>query len=187
MPREERNRWGPSAVTRRLHGPSAARGHPRRAPSTQFLAPAMIPDRRSTMDPVKAGANGHGDPRAIGRVQVLCNRFRVTFATDGWLGEPTMASLRGCHAMNRYRPPDDLTAPSACERVRASATDYLEGAVAPSQRRALDTHLAHCPDCRRYYDDIRRTIALVRCLRDEELPAEITGSPDEVRRRRGDT
>ena len=63
VPREERNRWGPSAVTRRLHGPSAARGHPRRAPSTQFLAPAMIPDRRSTMDPVKAGANGHGDPQ----------------------------------------------------------------------------------------------------------------------------
>ena len=98
-----------------------------------------------------------------------------------------MVRAPGCHAVNRDRPPDDLTAPSACERVRASATDYLEGAVAPAQRRALATHLAHCPDCRRYYDDIRRTIAMVRCLRDEELPAEITGSPDEVRRRRGDT
>ena len=119
--------------------------------------------------------------------QALCNRFSVTFAKVGRLGEPIMESVRGCHAMKRDRPPDDLTAPSACERVRALATDYLDGAVAPKQRRALDTHLAQCPDCRHYYDDMRRTIALVRCLRNEELPPEITESPDEMRRRHGDT
>ena len=121
------------------------------------------------------------------RVRMLFKPFCVTFATDGRLSEPIMVSVRGCDAVKPDRPPDDLTAPSACEWVQASATDYLEGAIAPAQRRALDTHLAHCPDCRRYYDDIRRTIALVRCLRNEELPPEITGSPDEVRRRRGDT
>ena len=98
-----------------------------------------------------------------------------------------MVSVRGCHAVKRDRPPDDLTAPSACETVRASATDYLEGAIPLAAQRALATHLAHCPDCRRYYDDIRRTIALVQCLRNEELPPEITGSPDEMRRRHGDT
>jgi predicted anti-sigma-YlaC factor YlaD len=98
-----------------------------------------------------------------------------------------MVSVRGRDAVKRDRLPDDLTAPSACEWVQASATDYLEGAIAPAQRRALDTHLAHCPECRRYYDDIRRTVALVRRLRNEELPPEITGSPDEMRRRHGDT
>jgi predicted anti-sigma-YlaC factor YlaD len=79
----------------------------------------------------------------------------------------------------------DLNTRPTCEQSRASATDFFEGAMAPAQQRALKTHLEHCPPCRAYFDDMRSTIRLVGCLRDEELPPEITGSPDEVRRRRG--
>jgi anti-sigma factor RsiW len=52
-------------------------------------------------------------------------------------------------------PADDL----ACEEVVELVTDYLEGALDPVAVREVDAHLAHCPGCQTYLEQMRGTIA----------------------------
>jgi predicted anti-sigma-YlaC factor YlaD len=40
-------------------------------------------------------------------------------------------------------------------------TDYLERAVPPGTRLGMWWHLLRCEACRRYYDQIRRTVRLL--------------------------
>ncbi len=40
-------------------------------------------------------------------------------------------------------------------------TDYLEGALSLSSRLGARMHLALCPSCRRYFDQMRKTIRLL--------------------------
>jgi anti-sigma factor RsiW len=45
-----------------------------------------------------------------------------------------------------------------CQEVVEIVTDYLEGALDDSTRTELEAHLALCPHCVRYLDQMRRTI-----------------------------
>jgi anti-sigma factor RsiW len=45
-----------------------------------------------------------------------------------------------------------------CEEVVEIVTDYLEGAVDDATRAELEAHLALCPHCQRYLDQMRETI-----------------------------
>ena len=61
----------------------------------------------------------------------------------------------------------------ACQDLVESVTDYLEGALSPEAGDRFEEHLADCPYCATYVDQIKLTIALAGKIRHDELPAEI--------------
>jgi len=57
--------------------------------------------------------------------------------------------------MSEPQQPADL----ACEEVVELVTDYLEGGLDPDTTRAVDAHLAQCPGCDAYLEQMRGTIS----------------------------
>lgn len=53
----------------------------------------------------------------------------------------------------------------ACREFVELVTDYLEGALEPSRRAAMDRHLRDCAFCVDYLDQVRATIAATGHLR----------------------
>jgi anti-sigma factor RsiW len=45
-----------------------------------------------------------------------------------------------------------------CQQFVALVTDYLEGSLTPATAQAVEAHLAACPHCEEYLDEIRQTI-----------------------------
>lgn len=60
-----------------------------------------------------------------------------------------------------------------CQQWVEMVTDYLEGALPPGLQRAADRHLAECPHCREYLDQMRRTVSIAHGLRDEDVPPDV--------------
>jgi anti-sigma factor RsiW len=60
-----------------------------------------------------------------------------------------------------------------CQQWVELVTDYLEGTLPRELSEAADRHLAACPHCREYLEQMRRTIAVSRRLRDEDVPEEV--------------
>ncbi len=54
------------------------------------------------------------------------------------------------------RAPDDLS----CQELVELITDHLEDALSADDRTRFDRHLATCPHCRAFLDQMRLTIAL---------------------------
>ena len=54
-------------------------------------------------------------------------------------------------------------------------TDYFEGALAPAERARFEAHVAGCPGCERYLDQIRATVALARESRAVEASPDVAG------------
>lgn len=52
-----------------------------------------------------------------------------------------------------------LRADLVCRDAVELMTDYLEGTLGRRQRRRLERHLADCPHCRAYLEQLRSTIA----------------------------
>jgi anti-sigma factor RsiW len=53
---------------------------------------------------------------------------------------------------------DDL----ACKELVELVTEYLEGTLTPRDRARFDAHVAGCPACEAYVEQMRTTIALAR-------------------------
>ena len=52
----------------------------------------------------------------------------------------------------------------ACRELVELVTDYLEDALDPAAAAAVERHLALCPHCQRYLEQMRETIsALATC------------------------
>jgi predicted anti-sigma-YlaC factor YlaD len=60
-----------------------------------------------------------------------------------------------------------------CRGVVEVITDYLEGALSPSDTMLIDQHLDSCDGCRRYLQQMRITIDTVGRLREDDVPAEM--------------
>ena len=60
----------------------------------------------------------------------------------------------------------------ACQQAVELVTDYLEGRLSRRQKRRFDTHLAGCPHCRAYLDQIKTTIALTGRVEPDSLDPE---------------
>lgn len=56
-----------------------------------------------------------------------------------------------------------------CSAIVELVTDYLENALSDDQRQVVGAHLAGCPPCWRYIDQIRTTIALLGTVPDDTL------------------
>jgi anti-sigma factor RsiW len=60
-----------------------------------------------------------------------------------------------------------------CADIVKLVTDYLEGRLAPEERRRFEGHVAICPPCRAFLDQMRATVDLVGGLREEDVPPEM--------------
>ena len=66
--------------------------------------------------------------------------------------------------------------PSPCTKVVDLLADYLEARLPAGVRVELDRHLEACPACVAQVQTYRSTVALLRSLRDEDLPRELRSS-----------
>jgi anti-sigma factor RsiW len=61
-------------------------------------------------------------------------------------------------------------APITCQQVVELLTEYLEGALDPSTAAQLEEHLATCPGCSTYLEQISLTIRLLGAVTPDDLP-----------------
>jgi predicted anti-sigma-YlaC factor YlaD len=59
-----------------------------------------------------------------------------------------------------------------CHELVELVTEYLEDAMAPDERARLEQHLSGCRPCRRYLDQMRKTIDVVGTIPEETVTAE---------------
>jgi anti-sigma factor RsiW len=60
-----------------------------------------------------------------------------------------------------------------CQEVVELVTDYLEGALSRRDRRRFEHHLAGCPHCTAYLEQMRETLRLTGELVPEDLSPEM--------------
>jgi anti-sigma factor RsiW len=60
-----------------------------------------------------------------------------------------------------------------CADVVKLVTDYIEGRLTPPERRRFEDHIAICPPCRSFLDQMRTTVDLVGGLREEDVPPDM--------------
>jgi anti-sigma factor RsiW len=58
----------------------------------------------------------------------------------------------------------------SCRELVELVTDYLEGRLPPGMRERLDTHLATCPGCTEYIEEMRTTVRLTSVAAVEQRP-----------------
>lgn len=63
---------------------------------------------------------------------------------------------------DRNDPEPDDALDVACRQVVELVTDYLEGALPPQTRAAVERHLGECPHCVDYVEQMRTTAAALR-------------------------
>jgi anti-sigma factor RsiW len=75
----------------------------------------------------------------------------------------------------------------ACQELVEVITDYLEGALDAEDRRRFEEHLAGCPGCRNYLEQMRATIRLTGALKSDPTPPDLSeqflGVLENVKRR----
>ena len=57
----------------------------------------------------------------------------------------------------------------SCKELVELVTDYLENAMPPDERQRFEEHLAICPGCVTYVEQVRQTVAATGELREESL------------------
>lgn len=62
-----------------------------------------------------------------------------------------------------------LSSEMTCQELVELVTEYLEGALAPSDRLRFDAHLRTCPGCTAYIEQMRTTIRVLGKLSQESL------------------
>ncbi len=58
----------------------------------------------------------------------------------------------------------------ACRELVEIVTDYLEGALPSGERARVEAHLAECPGCTVYVEQMRETIRLTGRLGEDDVP-----------------
>lgn len=56
-----------------------------------------------------------------------------------------------------------------CQQVVELVTDYLEGSLSRPERRRFEKHLAGCPHCTEYLEQMRATIRLAGRVTTDDL------------------
>ena len=62
-----------------------------------------------------------------------------------------------------------LTRDLACQQAVELVTDYLEGRLSRRNHRRFERHLAGCPNCSAYLEQIRQTIKVAGQMTPESL------------------
>jgi anti-sigma factor RsiW len=61
----------------------------------------------------------------------------------------------------------------SCQEIVELVTEYLEDTLPRGERRAFEEHLAGCPHCTNYLDQMRETMQLTGRLTEEALEPEL--------------
>jgi anti-sigma factor RsiW len=61
----------------------------------------------------------------------------------------------------------------SCQEIVELVTDYLEGALPRDERKSFEEHLAGCPNCTNYLDQMRETMRLTGRLTEQALEPEL--------------
>jgi predicted anti-sigma-YlaC factor YlaD len=85
--------------------------------------------------------------------------------------------------MNKGHTDMTTTQGLVCKEVVELITDYLEGALLPEKRAQLEEHVAGCPGCRNYIEQVRLTIVMLHNLAQEPVFPETKEDLLEVFRR----
>jgi anti-sigma factor RsiW len=56
-----------------------------------------------------------------------------------------------------------------CQQAVELVTDYLEGSLGRSERRRFEAHLADCPNCTEYLEQMRATIRMAGRVTPDDL------------------
>jgi len=62
-------------------------------------------------------------------------------------------------------PPAEMT----CQELVELVTEYLDGTLSPMDRARFEEHLAVCPYCRTYLEQMQQTISAVGKLTEESI------------------
>jgi anti-sigma factor RsiW len=73
--------------------------------------------------------------------------------------------------------------PLVCKEVVELVTDYLEGTMAPRERARFESHIADCPNCRRYLAQMRITLDVLGRIEAEAVAPEAMDELVELYRR----
>lgn len=76
----------------------------------------------------------------------------------------------------RDRPAEDIV----CRQLVELVTDYLEDALAPARRDAVERHLAGCDGCHGYVAQVRAMLRLTRRQQDAAVPADLLAALTEA-------
>ena len=68
---------------------------------------------------------------------------------------------------------EEAAEPMTCQELSEIVTDYLEGAMPLRDRIAFDRHLAVCPECRRYVEQMKLTIETLGEVPPEPIPPDV--------------
>ena len=61
----------------------------------------------------------------------------------------------------------------SCQEIVELVTDYLEDALPRNERKAFEAHLAGCPNCTNYLDQMQQAMKLTGRLSEEALEPEL--------------
>jgi anti-sigma factor RsiW len=64
-----------------------------------------------------------------------------------------------------------------CREARARLSDYIDGDLAPTERRSVERHLRWCPRCRRMLADLGRTVSGLRRLGQRGTGTSVSDAP----------
>jgi predicted anti-sigma-YlaC factor YlaD len=56
-----------------------------------------------------------------------------------------------------------------CQEVVELVTDYLEQALLPEMQAQFEEHIAECPGCDTYLDQMQQTIVMLRKLSEQQM------------------
>jgi predicted anti-sigma-YlaC factor YlaD len=56
-----------------------------------------------------------------------------------------------------------------CQEVVELVTDYLEQALLPEMKAAFEKHVAECPGCDTYIEQVQQTIRMLRKLAEQSV------------------
>jgi anti-sigma factor RsiW len=59
-----------------------------------------------------------------------------------------------------------------CDQIVEMVTEYLEGALTPDRQRLFEQHLADCPPCTRYVEQMRLTLDQLGAVHEPDLSPE---------------
>ena len=70
--------------------------------------------------------------------------------------------------------PQEPASGYTCREVVELVTEYLDGAMTPDERAALEVHLNYCDGCATFLEQIRTSASLAGGVAPEQIPEDVT-------------
>ena len=61
----------------------------------------------------------------------------------------------------------------SCKQIAVIVYGYVNGTLSPDVKRDFQRHLRVCPDCVAFFKTYKKTVAAMKCVRVDDLPARV--------------